>query len=347
MGLESATYISQLTATNPTASDPVSQGDDHLRLIKSVLQSQFTTLGAAAVTTTAAELNLLDGVTSLGDVAGPGSSTDNAIARFSGTGGKTLQNSSTTIDDNGDIVVGGTTPTITIGDGGAEDAALVYDGNAKDFYIGLDDTADKLVIGEGSAVGTNSILTITDDTVTIGDGAAVDTYLNFDGTAVDYRIGLDDGTDKLEIGAGVAHGSTTAIAIDSSADMVLGGYIDFQDELAIRPELKDYSETKVALSAAATVDIDLTTGNVFTITPDQNTTFTFSNPSPTGKSCSFTLVWTQDSSDRTIAWPASVDWAGGSAPDVTSGSAKVDIYAFFTMDAGTIWYGFQPGADMG
>ena len=347
MGLESATYISQLTATNPTASDPVSQGDDHLRLIKSVLQSQFTTLGAAAVTTTAAELNLLDGVTSLGDVAGPGSSTDNAIARFSGTGGKTLQNSSTTIDDNGDIVVGGTTPTITIGDGGAEDAALVYDGNAKDFYIGLDDTADKLVIGEGSAVGTNSILTITDDTVTIGDGAAVDTYLNFDGTAVDYRIGLDDGTDKLEIGAGVAHGSTTAIAIDSSADMVLGGYIDFQDELAIRPELKDYSETKVALSAAATVDIDLTTGNVFTLTPDQNTTFTFSNPSPTGKSCSFTLVWTQDSSDRTIAWPASVDWAGGSAPDVTSGSAKVDIYAFFTIDEGTIWYGFQPGADMG
>ena len=61
MGLETATYISQLTATNPTSSDPVSQGDDHLRLIKSVLQSQFTTLGAAAVTTTAAELNLLDG----------------------------------------------------------------------------------------------------------------------------------------------------------------------------------------------------------------------------------------------------------------------------------------------
>jgi hypothetical protein len=72
MGLESATYISQLTATNPTASDPVSQGDDHLRLIKSVLQSQFTTLGAAAVTTTAAELNLLDGVTSVTYTAGDG-----------------------------------------------------------------------------------------------------------------------------------------------------------------------------------------------------------------------------------------------------------------------------------
>jgi len=59
-----------------------------------------------------------------GDASGPGSATDNAIARFDGTGGKTLQNSSTTIDDNGDIVVGGTTPTITIGDGGAEDAVV-------------------------------------------------------------------------------------------------------------------------------------------------------------------------------------------------------------------------------
>ena len=293
MGLETATYISQLVDTNPTTSDPVSQGDDHLRLIKSVLQDQFTTLGAAAVTTTAAELNLLDGKTAVGDASGPGSSTDNAIARFDGTGGKTLQNSATTISDDGDIVVGGTTPTITIGDGGAEDTMLV-----------------------------------------------------FDGAAADFRVGLDDGNDQLEIGVGSAHGTTAGITMDTAADMVLGGYINFQDELAIRPEIKDYSETKTALSAAASVAIDITNGNVFTITPDQNTTFTFTNPSPTGKSCAFTLIWTQDSSDRTIAWPASVDWAGGSAPDVTSGSGKRDVYTFFTLDAGTIWYGFQAGADM-
>lgn len=41
MGLESATYVSQLTATNPVATDNVSQGDDHLRLLKSVLQATF------------------------------------------------------------------------------------------------------------------------------------------------------------------------------------------------------------------------------------------------------------------------------------------------------------------
>lgn len=38
-----------------------------------------------------------------GDVNGPASSTDKAIARFSGTGGKTLQNSAVTISDNGTI----------------------------------------------------------------------------------------------------------------------------------------------------------------------------------------------------------------------------------------------------
>ena len=64
MGLESADYISQLVTTNPVgATDPKEQGDDHLRLIKHVLQTQFPNLGAAAVNATAAEINRLVGVT--------------------------------------------------------------------------------------------------------------------------------------------------------------------------------------------------------------------------------------------------------------------------------------------
>lgn len=39
MGLETATKISELVATNPIGTDPKSQGDDHLRLIKSVLKA--------------------------------------------------------------------------------------------------------------------------------------------------------------------------------------------------------------------------------------------------------------------------------------------------------------------
>ena len=375
-------------------------------------------LGGTLVTSTAAEINLLDGKSSVGDASGPGSATDNAIARFDGTGGKTLQNSSTTIDDNGDIVVGGTTPTITIGDGGAEDsmlafdgnavdfhvslddtaddlvigtgttagtataisidgggtlattfygdvtmggttptltigdagaedASIVFDGNAKDFYVALDDTADKLVIGEGSTVGTNSILTITDDTVTIGDGATADTYLNFDGNAADFRIGIDDGTDTLEIGAGVAHGTTAAITIDANADMTLGGSIACADEVISRPRFTDYAETLNALgdTGGGTDAIDLTAGNVVSATVSTGTqTFTFTNPPATGKAGSFTLFLTNGGS-QTVNWPASVDWAGGSAPSLTS--SGVDVLTFTTLDAGTIWYGFAAGLDMG
>ena len=40
-------------------------------------------------------------------VSGPSLSTDNAIARFDGTTGKVIQNSSATLDDNGNITTNG------------------------------------------------------------------------------------------------------------------------------------------------------------------------------------------------------------------------------------------------
>jgi len=58
MALETGTYISDLVATNPTAADPKSQGDDHLRLIKSTLQATFPHINGA-VTLTLADLNAL------------------------------------------------------------------------------------------------------------------------------------------------------------------------------------------------------------------------------------------------------------------------------------------------
>ena len=47
MALESATYISGLVTTNPTGSDSISQGDDHLRLIKTVLKNSLPNITTA------------------------------------------------------------------------------------------------------------------------------------------------------------------------------------------------------------------------------------------------------------------------------------------------------------
>lgn len=56
MALETFSYITSLVQANPANTDPVSQGDDHLRGIKTVLQNSFPNVNAA-VTATPAQLN--------------------------------------------------------------------------------------------------------------------------------------------------------------------------------------------------------------------------------------------------------------------------------------------------
>lgn len=58
MALESATYINQLVASNPVLSDPKAQGDDHLRMIKSVLKNTFPNF-TGSVTLTQDQINSL------------------------------------------------------------------------------------------------------------------------------------------------------------------------------------------------------------------------------------------------------------------------------------------------
>lgn len=62
MALESAAFISDLVATNPTGSDSRASADDHLRLIKAALLATFPGV-TGAVTPTHTELNYVDGVT--------------------------------------------------------------------------------------------------------------------------------------------------------------------------------------------------------------------------------------------------------------------------------------------
>lgn len=52
MALETATYIADLNAANPTGTDPVAQGDDHLRLIKAVLQTTFPDVATSHIKAT-------------------------------------------------------------------------------------------------------------------------------------------------------------------------------------------------------------------------------------------------------------------------------------------------------
>ena len=64
---------------------------------------------------------------------------------------------------SGNTTVAGTstfTGDVTIGDGSAADKKILFDGNAQDYHIGLDDSADSLIIGKGSALGTTTSMAI-------------------------------------------------------------------------------------------------------------------------------------------------------------------------------------------
>lgn len=51
MALETASYVGELVGSYPTSTDPKSQGDDHLRLVKTVLQKTFAGFPGMAVVT--------------------------------------------------------------------------------------------------------------------------------------------------------------------------------------------------------------------------------------------------------------------------------------------------------
>jgi len=89
------------------------------------------------------------------------------------------------------VTINGTTPTLTIGDAGAEDTKIVFDGNAQDFHVGLDDSADDLVVGVGSALGTTTAFAVDENAVTTFSKGVVgktDTDTSNSGTVdLDFR----------------------------------------------------------------------------------------------------------------------------------------------------------------
>lgn len=87
-----------------------------------------------------------------------------------------------------------------------------------DLQVAADGNLTLTTTSGGSATGT---LKMGGDAITVGAGSAGDTKVIFDGNAQDYRIGLYDTDDTLEIGVGAAHGTTPAIVVNSSANVTV------------------------------------------------------------------------------------------------------------------------------
>ena len=136
----------------------------------------------------------------------------------------------------------------------------------------------------------------------------------------------------------------TDVVLDTSP--TLGGELAGQDNIVSRVNLKDYGEVTNAIGSigGGTQDIDLTLGNSVSGTVDTSTTtFTFSNPTASDELCAFSLMLTNGGS-QTVNWPGTVDFAGGTAPTLTT--SGIDCLVFWTIDGGTIWNGSTVALDL-
>ena len=125
-------------------------------------------------------------------LTGQGSTNDVTIKNDADTAVIQIPTGGTTTTFAGDVSILGATPTLTIGDAGAEDVKIVFDGNAQDFYIALDDSADDLIIGKGSTVGTTPAISIDENLISSFGAPAIgktDTDTSNTGTVdLDFNV---------------------------------------------------------------------------------------------------------------------------------------------------------------
>ena len=204
-----------------------------------------------------------------GDVSGGGSSTDNAIVRWDGTGGDTTQDSGVTIDDSDNI------------------AGINSLQSANSAGLDILDQADATKIAR---VDVSNISTATTRTYDVPDA------------------------------------STTLLGHDTSQTITNKTYT------AVNETVEAMGNTTGANN------LDYSAGALKTLTLTGNATLTPTN-APSGGG-TMALQITQDGTgSRLITWAASIRWAGGTAPTLSTGAGDVDLITLITFDGGTTWLG--------
>jgi len=164
--------------------------------------------------------------------------------------------------------------------------------------------------------------------------------------AIDYRY--DAATNDWAIQASLTNPMTVA------GDLIVGGAEGIPTRLSAgtsgkvlkvvsgTPEWADEATASELVNAltisSGAVAINCALGDYFTLALSENVSgITFSDLPAEGKAQTIMVRITQDATPRTVAWPASFKWAGGSAGVVSTGVGAIDVLALTTFDQGATW----------
>ncbi len=158
-------------------------------------------------------------------------------------------------------------------------------------------TNGQLPIGNGTCFTLNT-LTGTASQIIVTNSAGGITL------ALPQNIATSSTPQWARLGLGTAAGATAVLTTTGEFDT---GYFD-------------------SGSSGATKSIDFTNGMLQLSTLSANTVYTFLNPIA---GTTYTLLVKQDGTgSRTVTWPGTVTWQGGSAPTLTTTAGKQDICTF-------------------
>jgi len=160
---------------------------------------------------------------------------------------------------------------------------------------------------------------------------AVTTVVDFDAT--NFDVTGSSGVATVAIASGQYATAAQGATADNALPKVAGG-ASVENIGAV-----EWNVNTVAASGAAET-LDTSLYGTHDITMDQNCEFTFSNPAPSGKETEFKLILR---GAFTPTFPPAVDWADASAPTYTTPA----VYIFWTVDAGTTWFGARSGKAFG
>ena len=234
MALETGENINNLVPANPPAGDPVSQGDDHLRLIKKVIQQSFPSVNQGSnpviASTTAPSLIIADGAGYAGSKGSQG-----LVWHDLTTNTLKINKSTTAVADWITLAISPLTSNSVDVNAGTVDGAVI--GGATPAAI----TGTTLTGSTSLALATGATVTGVDNGA-LGSSAtllatqgAIKTYVDAQVTAADLDFEGDGGTtgavdldsQTLDIAGGAsitttASGQTLTVAADDATTAAKG-----------------------------------------------------------------------------------------------------------------------------